>query len=241
MSYEAKTQNLNLPQWVSGDKPEMLDFNKAFQAIDTGVGAKQNKIAASGILKGNGAGGVSAAVAGTDYATAAQVDAKLDKTGGTVSGDLVPDVGGTRYLGSETKRWNALHAGIGYFNANILMGSANTPVASSGSNDNGNWVKFYDGTMICWGQQSWNGISITNAWGALYESTTMMEFANFPQPFTAAPSMAMFPNNLSGNLYFIEGPRGLTATSPGKFYACLPGALNNVTIGASYIAIGRWK
>lgn len=72
MSYEAKTQNLNLPQWVSGDKPEMLDFNKAFQAIDTGVGAKQNKIAASGILKGNGAGGVSAAVAGTDYATPAQ-------------------------------------------------------------------------------------------------------------------------------------------------------------------------
>lgn len=237
MSYEAKTQNLNLPQWVSGDKPEMLDFNKAFQTIDTGVGAKQNKIAASGILKGNGTGGVSAAVAGTDYATPAQVDAKLDKTGGTVSGDLLPD--GSRNIGQSGNRWENIYANrVAVTNTILCKG---TYVVDSGSDDNGSWVKFYDGTMICWNQQSWNGISITNAWGALYESTTMMEFANFPQPFTAAPSMAMFPNNLSGNLYFIEGPRGLTATSPGKFYACLPGALNNVTIGASYIAIGRWK
>ena len=36
---------------------------------------KQNKITAAGILKGDGAGGVSAAKAGTDYATPAQVAA----------------------------------------------------------------------------------------------------------------------------------------------------------------------
>ena len=35
------------------------------------VGGKQSKITASGILKGNGAGGVSAAVKGTDYAAPA--------------------------------------------------------------------------------------------------------------------------------------------------------------------------
>ena len=37
------------------------------------------KITASGILKGNGSGGVSAATAGTDYATPAQVNAKYTK------------------------------------------------------------------------------------------------------------------------------------------------------------------
>lgn len=52
---------------------------------------KQNKITASGILKGDGAGGVSAAKAGTDYATPAQVTAKQDVllASGASVGDLI--------------------------------------------------------------------------------------------------------------------------------------------------------
>ena len=42
---------------------------------------KQNKITAAGILKGDGAGGVSAAVAGTDYLTKAPVNSVNGKTG----------------------------------------------------------------------------------------------------------------------------------------------------------------
>lgn len=52
---------------------------------------KQNKITAAGILKGDGAGGVSAAAAGTDYATPAQVAAKQDVllASGAAVGDLI--------------------------------------------------------------------------------------------------------------------------------------------------------
>ena len=52
---------------------------------------KQNKITAAGILKGDGAGGVSAAKAGTDYATTAQVAAKQDVllASGASVGDLI--------------------------------------------------------------------------------------------------------------------------------------------------------
>lgn len=52
---------------------------------------KQNKITASGILKGDGKGGVSAAKAGTDYATPAQVAAKQDVllASGASVGDLI--------------------------------------------------------------------------------------------------------------------------------------------------------
>ena len=52
---------------------------------------KQNKITASGILKGDGAGGVSAAAAGTDYATPAQIAAKQDAllASGAAVGDLI--------------------------------------------------------------------------------------------------------------------------------------------------------
>lgn len=42
---------------------------------------KQNKITAAGILKGDGAGGVSAAVPGTDYLTEAPVTSVNGKTG----------------------------------------------------------------------------------------------------------------------------------------------------------------
>ena len=52
---------------------------------------KQNKITAAGILKGDGAGGVSAAKAGTDYATPAQVADKQDVllASGAAVGDLI--------------------------------------------------------------------------------------------------------------------------------------------------------
>lgn len=42
---------------------------------------KQNKITAAGLLKGDGAGGVSAAVPGTDYLTEAPVTSVNGKTG----------------------------------------------------------------------------------------------------------------------------------------------------------------
>lgn len=52
-------------------------------AVYTGLAGKQNTITASGILKGDGAGGVSAATAGTDYATPAQLDGKANVVSGT--------------------------------------------------------------------------------------------------------------------------------------------------------------
>ena len=59
--------------------------------IKSVLSSKQNKITASGILKGDGAGGVSAAKAGTDYATPAQVAAKQDVllASGAAVGDLI--------------------------------------------------------------------------------------------------------------------------------------------------------
>ena len=43
----------------------------------------------SNLLKGDGAGGVSAAKAGTDYATPAQVADKVSKSGDTMTGKLI--------------------------------------------------------------------------------------------------------------------------------------------------------
>ena len=53
-------------------------LNYLWGKIKSALSSKQNKITAAGILKGDGAGGVSAAKAGTDYATPEQVADKQD-------------------------------------------------------------------------------------------------------------------------------------------------------------------
>jgi len=45
-------------------------------------------------------------------ATAAGLNSKLDKSGGTLSGDLIPDGDGTRDLGSAANRFAAVHADV---------------------------------------------------------------------------------------------------------------------------------
>lgn len=67
------------------------------------VDAKQDTITATGILKGDGSGGISAATAGADYATPAQVNAKqntITATGllkGGGSGSVSAAISGTDY------------------------------------------------------------------------------------------------------------------------------------------------
>ena len=38
MSYNSTTENLNLPQWILSDKPQMVDFNAAFSSISDFAG-----------------------------------------------------------------------------------------------------------------------------------------------------------------------------------------------------------
>ena len=70
---------------------------------------KQNKITAAGILKGDGAGGVSAAVPGTDYLTEAPVTSVNGKTG-AVTVREVPSVTASdngKFLRVVNAAWSA--------------------------------------------------------------------------------------------------------------------------------------
>ena len=102
---------------------------------------KQNKITAAGILKGDGAGGVSAAKAGTDYATPAQVTAKQDVllASGAAVGDLIK-VKAVDASGKPTA-WAVAVAGTDYMKTgNItkqtLVASESTPAENYAIN----WV-----------------------------------------------------------------------------------------------------
>ena len=67
-----------------------------------------------------------------------------------------------------------------------------TPVADimsaiieSGSNENGNYIKFADGTMICWMNISVTDQACENAYGSLYIGTRVWYY---PQEFVANPT-----------------------------------------------------
>lgn len=74
-------------------------------AIDRNV-ESQPKITASGLLKGDGSGGVTAAVAGTDYIASHQdIGGKLDKSGGTMTGALTLSGAPSSDLHAATKKY----------------------------------------------------------------------------------------------------------------------------------------
>lgn len=67
--------------------------------INTELSGKQDKITASGILKGNGSGGVSAAVAGTDYLTPGTAYSPIKTISASPYAIIASDIGKTLRVG----------------------------------------------------------------------------------------------------------------------------------------------
>ena len=118
MSYQSKTPNFELPQWVYTDPPQMNDLNTAF----------------------------------------ANLDSKAVKNTTTING---------KPLSSDV---SLTPSDIGALPSNAI---------SSGSNSNGSWVEFPDGTMICYGY-----VRITQSIPGNGMSTYTI---TFPQTFEGTP------------------------------------------------------
>lgn len=109
-------------------------------------------------------------------------------------------------------------------------------IVESGTNTNGTYVKYSNGTMICYNTVSHENVSITSAWGVFYEST-LLSLGDYAKPFTSVPTLVLtshFPN-------FVEKYANDSETSPGGFYACKPKSASSENVRVSYIAIGKWK
>lgn len=109
-------------------------------------------------------------------------------------------------------------------------------IIESGSNSNGNYVKWSDGTMICTKYANFGEKSISNPWGSLYE-TDEITIGDYPQAFVERPIVSITPNNT----FFVEKHGSSTTnTSWGKFWAARP-VSTTMYIAVECIAIGRWK
>lgn len=110
-------------------------------------------------------------------------------------------------------------------------------VTKSGSNENGNYIKFDDGTMICTKTINAN-LTANSTWGALFESESV-SLGNSPQNFIDTPKLFLNP---SGRYCIIEAPQGTTPTSFGNTWVARPvkDTIANLYI-INILAIGKWK
>jgi hypothetical protein len=110
-------------------------------------------------------------------------------------------------------------------------------IIESGSNDNGSYIKYEDGTMICHTRKTIT-IAVNNAWGSLYASEVIAALT-YPVPFIKTPTIS-FGVESAISVWAMCAEPGNNIRTP-KFYL-VSGVTNNLAyFDIEYIAIGKWK
>lgn len=107
----------------------------------------------------------------------------------------------------------------------------------SGSNENGNWVKYSDGTMICWNYMQVTDQAIDNAYGSLYQGSRTIYF---PVAFNSTPSVhcSLFHWGTSASWGCVASATTIAAVIRGlDIFSRTTGTICEI----SWQAIGRWK
>lgn len=131
---------------------------------------------------------------------------------------------------------------------NLLLN--NIPLIEFGSNENGNWLKYADGTMICYNKISItnNALTSCNFDNGCYRSSSI-EMGKFAQEFVAKPNISFHiesctkenvPKWIADNYNSTYVGNGANV---GRVFIMFLGQNSGGSMNAdiSYIAIGRWK
>ena len=107
-----------------------------------------------------------------------------------------------------------------------------------GSNANGNYIKYADGTMIQWGKRTSQNVACTTAWGALYRSDWQSGIP-FPIEFVEVQMCEVYflAGTYASFIIMETGPQK-TATQP--YYISRMTSSTLADVEAGFYAIGRW-
>ena len=115
-------------------------------------------------------------------------------------------------------------------NSNSLLGSGNLVLSESGSNANGQWVKFEDGTMIQYG----SGLTSASISASVEADITL----TFPIPFvTVGVGLVSAWANVSWNGVFIKGQ----SSSLTNCQVRIANGTSAQTFSCEFLAVGKWK
>lgn len=119
-----------------------------------------------------------------------------------------------------------------------------SPIVESGSNENGDWVKWEDGTMICkglWtiGNSTTGGNSVGSLW---YNDINLWH--NFPAPFIIKPDIILDVydgrSDFTGSIWLQKKLNSVEATKFGQI-RILSATNTTLNLMVTFIAIGKWK
>lgn len=105
-------------------------------------------------------------------------------------------------------------------------------------NENGSYIKCYNGTLICQGTRTFN-ININKAWGSVYETTDTYDFGQFPIQFIETPKGVYLTQN-TGLTCFPERIQNTTNANIGSTWFTRPTTMED-EVTWSFLAIGKWK
>lgn len=127
----------------------------------------------------------------------------------------------------------------------LLLGGA--VIVESGSNANGRYVRFGDGTQICWGKSSILTLSFTPSpnWGSVFTTGgNSLPSMVFPVPFVGdKPYVKLDFERISGGNFWVmrsSANPSLTHSGSGEIVRGTTYSAD-FTGRATYFAIGRWK
>ena len=121
--------------------------------------------------------------------------------------------------------------------------SAAKHIAESGSNANGRYIKFDDGTMIQWGEKNFTQ-SVKYAWGALYVASGEPCTVDFPLTFIETPIIIASPRTTGNASAFFGNYNAIRVYQSSVQYlvqAFRPTESDSVDFVVHWVAIGRWK
>ena len=111
-------------------------------------------------------------------------------------------------------------------------------IVESGSNENGTYVKFTDGTMICRATKRITGITTAVSSGGNVPISANQEGLTFPAIFIEKPEVNMSACRHSAWIGYGWTP-STTATAEFVVYTNVP--VSDFYIDIQYVAVGKWK
>lgn len=117
----------------------------------------------------------------------------------------------------------------------------NCVVIESGSNENGDWIKYNNGFMLCSKRVVKTNYELTNAWYSLFNNKNdeRLDLGDYPISFISEPRVSL--TYMSSNSAWIINNEGSSTDTPGKIQLC---TVSSRTIGKLIIdimAFGKWK
>ena len=147
-----------------------------------------------------------------------------------------------RYFGSglsSAPEWLPMYQNMG---DNIIelspvhLSTLASAIIEYGSNSNGHYLKYSNGTLICWQTVTVNR-AVNTAWGSLYESAAIQW--GYPHAFVSNPVFTA--SRYRGTACFIEyAGNGSYTTSP-NVHLVRPNTAAAADSVFGFMAIGKWK